>query len=285
MKSVLVTGANGQLGVALRNISDSFDGFEFYFTDVDTLDICDKMQVEACVKLHRINMIVNCAAYTAVDKAEDDPELCMLINRDAVRNIGEVAVSVGAKVIHISTDYVFDGNGTRPYREDDATNPVSAYGAAKLAGEQALLSVCPDSVIIRTAWLYSETGSNFVKTMLSLGTERDRLSVVADQRGTPTYAADLADAIKSVLMAERFAPGIYHYTNEGVCTWYDFAVKIFELSGIKCAVNPLTTAEYPTRAKRPAYSVLDKSKIKSTYGIKIPEWESSLSLLVIENGK
>ena len=285
MKSVLVTGAKGQLGVALHNISESFSGFEFYFTDVDTLDICNKTDVEAFVKSHNIDAIVNCAAYTAVDKAEDDIDLCMRINCDAVRNLGEAAASVGAKVIHVSTDYVFDGCGTRPYREDDATNPASAYGTAKLAGEQALLAACPDSVIIRTAWLYSETGNNFVKTMLRLGAERDTLGVVADQKGTPTYAADLADAIKSILTAEQFAPGIYHYTNEGVCTWYDFAVKIFELAGIKCTVNPLTTAEYPTRAKRPMYSVLDKSKIKSTYGINIPEWESSLVSLVMKNGK
>ena len=276
MKSVLVTGADGQLGVALRNISESFSGFEFYFTDVNTLDICDKTQVDAFVKSRNINVIVNCAAYTAVDKAEDDTDLCMRINCDAVRNIGEVAASVGAKVVHVSTDYVFDGCGTRPYREDDVTNPTSAYGMTKLAGEQALLSVCPDSVIIRTAWLYLETGSNFVKTMLRLGSERDTLGVVADQKGTPTYAGDLADAIKSVLMAERFVPGVYHYTNEGICTWYDFAIKIFEIADVECCVEPVTTAEYPTRAKRPAYSVLDKSKIKEIYGIQIPAWEDGL---------
>ena len=276
MKSVLVTGANGQLGVALRNMSNSYAGIEFYFTDVDTLDICDKAQVAAFVKSHDINAIVNCAAYTAVDKAESDAELCMRINCDAVRNLGEVAASVGAKVIHVSTDYVFDGCGTRPYREDDATNPTSSYGRAKLAGEQALMSACSDYVIIRTAWLYSEVGSNFVKTMLRLGAERDTLGVVADQKGTPTYASDLGGAIMAILMAERFESGIYHYTNEGVCTWYDFAVKIFDIAGITCDVKPLTTAEYPTPAKRPAYSVLDKSKIKNVYGIQIPAWEESL---------
>ena len=290
MKSVLVTGANGQLGIALRNISDSFAGFDFYFTDVDSLDICDKKQISSFVKKYNINVIVNCAAYTAVDRAEDETELCMSLNRDAVRIIGEVAISVGAKVIHVSTDYVFDGCGTRPYRENDTTNPTSVYGVSKLAGEQALLSVCSDTVIIRTAWLYYETGNNFVKTMLRLGAERDisrdvvykkgtlpePLGVVADQIGTPTYAGDLAEAIKAVLTAERFVPGIYNYSNEGVCTWYDFAVRIFELTGIKCTVSPLTTDEYPTRAKRPAYSVLDKSKIKAIYGIKIPEWENSL---------
>ena len=276
MKSILVTGANGQLGVALRNISDSYAGFEFFYTDIDTLDICDKELTDAFVKLIHPDVIINCAAYTAVDKAEDDILLCLRINRNALFNIGEAAVSVGAKVIHISTDYVFDGCETRPYLEDDATNPTSVYGLSKLAGEQALMSECSDYVIIRTAWLYSEIGSNFVKTMLRLGAERDTLGVVADQQGTPTYAGDLAEAIMKVLMAEQFVPGIYHYTNEGVCTWYDFAVKIFELTGIQCVVKPLTTAGYPTRAKRPAYSVLDKSKIKSIYGIKIPEWENGL---------
>ncbi|MDR0574790.1 MAG: dTDP-4-dehydrorhamnose reductase [Tannerella sp.] len=276
MESVLITGANGQLGAALRTVSDRFDGFEFYFTDVDALDICDKSQVRDFMKSYRIDYVVNCAAYTAVDKAEDDEETCMRINCDAVRNIGELAASLGAGVIHISTDYVFDGCAAHPYREDDITHPASVYGKAKLAGERALLSVCENSAIIRTAWLYSETGTNFVKTMLRLGTQRETLGVVADQWGTPTYAGDLADVIKTVLTAESFRPGVYHYTNDGACTWYDFAVKIFELAGVKCEVNPLTTAEYPARAKRPAYSILDKSKIKETYGIQIFPWEDSL---------
>ena len=276
MKSVLVTGANGQLGVALQSISDSFEGYKFYFKDIDTLDICDKVMVDVFVKSLDIDVIINCAAYTAVDKAEDDADSCLLINRDAVCNLGEIALSVGAKVIHISTDYVFDGCSTRPYREDDTTNPASVYGATKLAGEQALLSLFNDSVIIRTAWLYSETGSNFVKTMLRLGAERDTLGVVADQKGTPTYAGDLAVAIMTILTSEKFVPGIYHYTNEGECTWYDFAVKIFQIAGLKCEVRPLTTEGYPTRAKRPAYSVLDKSKITTVYGLQIPDWENGL---------
>ena len=276
MRSILVTGANGQLGNALRIIEDGFDGIKLFFTDVDTLDICDKIRIETFVRSHRIDTIVNCAAYTAVDKAEDEVELCMRINRDAVRNIGEIAASAGVKVIHVSTDYVFDGCTAIPYRENDTTNPTSVYGASKLAGEQVLLQVCTDSVIIRTAWLYSETGSNFLKTMLRLGKERDIIGVVADQKGTPTYAGDLADAIKTVLMSEKFVPGIYHYTNEGSCTWFDFAVKIFETANIKCKVKPLATAEYPTRAKRPAYSILDKSKMKETYSIKIPVWENGL---------
>ncbi|MDR0393701.1 MAG: dTDP-4-dehydrorhamnose reductase [Tannerella sp.] len=276
MNSVLVTGANGQLGHALRTISGHFESFRLHFTDVDTLDISDKPAVAAYVKSFGIGAIINCAAYTAVDKAEDDAELCMRINCDAVRNIGEVAASSGARVIHVSTDYVFDGQGVRPYREDDAPNPSSVYGRSKLAGEQALMSACPDAVIIRTAWLYSETGANFVKTMLRLGTERGAVNVVADQQGTPTYAADLADTILKVLDAGKFVPGIYHYTDEGVCTWYDFAVGIFDLAGLDCRVNPLTTAGYPTRAVRPAYSVLDKTKIKETYGVTIPLWRESL---------
>lgn len=276
MKSILVTGANGQLGVALQHIADRFDGFEFFFTDVDVLDICDKRQLDDFVGTRDVSIFVNCAAYTAVDKAEDDVERCVRINRDAVRNIGEVATSTGAKVIHVSTDYVFDGTGTRPYRENDTTNPMSVYGKSKLAGEQALQAVCPDAVIIRTAWLYSETGVNFLKTMLRLGSERDSIGVVADQQGTPTYAGNLAEAIRSVITAERFVPGIYHYTDEGMCTWYDFAVKIFKEAGLSCSVKPLATAEYPTRACRPAYSVLDKTKIKTTYDLCIPTWEEGL---------
>jgi len=285
MEQVLVTGANGQLGTALRRISVTLTGFTCFFTDVDTLDIFDRAMLDAFVKTHGIGTIINCAAYTAVDRAEDDVERCMRINRDAVRTIGEVAASVKARVIHISTDYVFDGCGNRPYREDDPANPTTVYGKSKLAGEQALLHVCPDAMIIRTAWLYSETGSNFVKTMLRLGKERDTIGVVTDQKGTPTYAGDLAAAIGVVLTAERFIPGIYHYTNSGECTWYDFAVKIFELARMQCIIKPLTTAEYPTRAVRPAYSVLDTTKILATYGVEMPLWEERLGQLIIDNGQ
>jgi dTDP-4-dehydrorhamnose reductase len=276
MKSILVTGSNGQLGTALHNISGRFAGFKFHFTDIDTLDMLDRPAVGEAVESLRIDAVINCAAYTAVDRAEDDADACMRVNRDAVRNIGEAAASAGARVIHVSTDYVFDGKNTRPYREDDATNPSSVYGKSKLAGEQALLSACPGAVIIRTAWLYSETGNNFVRTMLRLGAERDAVNVVADQRGAPTYAADLAGAIMTVVTSGQFVPGIYHYSNEGICTWYDFAVKIFEHAGVKCRVHPVTTSEYPTRAARPAYSVLDKAKIRETWGVATPEWEDSL---------
>ncbi|MDR2149176.1 MAG: dTDP-4-dehydrorhamnose reductase [Tannerella sp.] len=280
MESILITGANGQLGNALQNICRNDNPYFFHFTDIQELDICDKGELNDFVKARNVRLIVNCAAYTAVDRAEDEPDLCFKINRDAVRNIGEVAAENGAKVIHISTDYVFDGQGNHPYREDDSTAPQSVYGHSKLEGENALLSACKDSIIIRTAWLYSETGNNFVKTMLRLGAERDSIGVVNDQQGTPTYAGDLAKAIQTIWQSVNFIPGIYHYTNEGVCTWYDFAVKIFELSGLPCLVKPLQTAEYPTKAKRPAYSVLDKTKIRETYSIHIPEWEESLDFVV-----
>jgi dTDP-4-dehydrorhamnose reductase len=278
INSVLVTGANGQLGRALRTISRRLENLRFHFTDVDTLDISDKPAIKACMESLGIDAIVNCAAYTAVDRAEDEAELCMRINCDAVRKIGEVAAGLGVKVIHLSTDYVFDGQqSVRPYREDDAPNPLSVYGKSKLAGEQALISACPDAVILRTAWLYSETGVNFVKTMLRQGIRRREVDVVADQWGTPTFAADLANAIIKILSADGFVPGVYHYTNEGSCTWFDFAVSIFALGGLTCRVNPLTTAEYrAARAIRPAYSVLDKTKIKETYRVDIPAWRESL---------
>jgi dTDP-4-dehydrorhamnose reductase len=285
MKSVVITGANGQLGGALRKVLDGIEGVKTYFTDVDTLDICDMQQVENFFHSHQIGTVVNCAAYTAVDRAEEDVDACMRINCDAVRTIGTLAAARHIKVIHLSTDYVFDGRNNRPYRETDETCPVSTYGMSKRAGEQALLSICNESVIIRTAWLYSENGSNFVKTMLRLGSERDTLRVVADQRGTPTYAGDLADVIKSILQADRFIPGIYHYTNEGDCTWYDFALKIMELADMRCQVYPQTTAEYPAPATRPAYSVLDKSKIKETYAIQIPAWEESLRICLGNMGQ
>ena len=284
MDSVLVTGANGQLGNVLRHCTEGMDGFRFYFTDVDTLDICDKVQVGDFVRSHDIGTVVNCAAYTAVDRAEDDVETCTRINCDAVRTIGEIAASTGAGVIHISTDYVFDGCGSRPYRETDATHPVSVYGKTKLAGERALSDTCENSIILRTAWLYSGTGTNFVKTMLRLGKERETVGIVADQHGTPTYAGDLADVIKTILTKGLMPPGIYHYANEGECTWYDFAVKIFELAGLPCTVRPLSTPEYPTRAPRPAYSVLDKTKIKETLSIQIPPWETSLKKSMV-NGQ
>lgn len=279
MKTILVTGANGQLGNSIRLLAGRYPHYTFIFTDVDTLDITDPVAVQTAVKENQVNYILNCAAYTAVDKAEDNEALCRRLNSYAVGVLGKAASEVGAKMIHVSTDYVFSGNNYRPYTETDDTRPVSAYGRTKLAGEEILKEVCPDSVIIRTAWLYSEFGNNFVKTVLRLGKERDELRFVFDQIGTPTYAGDLAAAILSVVASDEkgaFVPGIYHFSNEGVCSWYDFTVKVLEIAGIDCRVFPIETKEYPTKAVRPPYSVLNKKKIKETYGLTIPHWEASL---------
>lgn len=279
MKTILVTGANGQLGNSIRLLADRHPQYQFLFTDVDTLDITDPAAVKAAVQDNQVNYIINCAAYTAVDKAEDNEELCRRLNSYAVGLLGKAAHEAGAKMIHISTDYVFSGTSCLPYKETDDTRPVSTYGRTKLAGEEVLMEVCPDAVIVRTAWLYSEFGSNFVKTVLRLGKERDELGFVFDQIGSPTYAGDLAAAILTIVVSDErdaFIPGIYHYSNEGVCSWYDFTVKILEIAGISSRVFPIETKDYPTRAVRPPYSVLNKSKIKETYSIAIPHWESSL---------
>lgn len=279
MKTILVTGANGQLGNSIRLLAKHYPQYNFLFTDVDTLDITDPQAVGKAIKDNQVDYVVNCAAYTAVDKAEDDEELCRRLNSYAVGVLGKAAHEAGAKMVHVSTDYVFSGTGCLPYKETDETRPVSVYGRTKLAGEQILQEVCPEAVIIRTAWLYSEFGSNFVKTVLRLGKERDELRFVFDQIGTPTYAGDLAAAILAILDAGEkgtFVPGIYHFSNEGVCSWYDFTVKILEIAGIACRVFPIETEEYPTRAVRPPYSVLNKKKIKETYGVTVPHWEESL---------
>ena len=280
MKTLLVTGANGQLGNSIRLLAKNYSGYNFLFTDVDTLDITDPAAVRAMIKDNRVDYVLNCAAYTAVDKAEEDEALCRRINAFAVGVLGEAAHEAGAKMIHVSTDYVFNGTGYRPYVETDATRPVSAYGRTKLAGEEILQEVCTDAVIIRTAWLYSEFGNNFVKTVLRLGKERDELGFVFDQIGTPTYAGDLAAAMLVVTSDERnaFVPGIYHFSNEGVCSWYDFTVKILQIAGVDCRVLPIETKDYPTKAVRPPYSVLNKRKIKETYGVAIPHWEESLCM-------
>ena len=276
MKTILVTGANGQLGNSIRRLAAGYPQYAFVFTDVDTLDICDAQAVNAFVKEKQVDYIINCAAYTAVDKAEDDEALCLRINRDAVRNLGEAARMAGARVIHVSTDYVFDGTAHIPYTEDCDPCPDSVYGTTKLEGEYDVMNYCEKAVVIRTAWLYSTFGNNFVKTMIRLGKERDSLGVVFDQIGTPTYANDLAQAIYTIIN-KGIVRGIYHFSNEGVCSWYDFTVAIHRLAGItSCKVKPLHTAEYPAKANRPAYSVLDKTKIKTTFGIEIPHWEESL---------
>lgn len=286
-KNILITGANGQLGNEIKRISIQHENnFRFFFTDVAELDITDRQAVDTFIKDNNINYIINCAAYTAVDKAEDDIDLCYKINRDAAANLGMAATNYNAKVIHVSTDYVYDGTATEPYREDATVNPQSVYGKSKREGETELLKACPESIIIRTAWLYSIFGNNFVKTMIKLGKERDSLNVVADQTGTPTNAADLAHAIIRILdysEANHFEKGIYHYSDEGATTWYDFTLMIHKFAGITdCKVNPITTDQYPAKAPRPKYSVLDKTKIKKTFNIHIPQWEDSLETCIKE---
>ena len=283
MKNILVTGANGQLGQSLFRLTGEYPQYNFFFTDVDTLDICNKEAITDYVQSKNIHCILNCAAYTAVDNAEDNTESANKINNEAVKNLGEVAHLVKARMIHISTDYVFDGKSYLPYKESDPTCPASVYGKTKLEGELSLLKVCPEAVIIRTSWLYSEFGNNFVKTMIRLGQERDELRVIFDQVGTPTYAGDLASAMLVILSQGEIGggtPGIYHFSNEGVCSWYDFALKIMQLKQISCFVHPIETKDYPTRASRPHYSVLNKAKIKTTYGITIPHWEESLTEMI-----
>ena len=276
MKNILITGANGQLGNEIRVASAHFPQFRFFFTDVTELDICNREAVHAYMAENHMDGIVNCAAYTAVDKAEDDAETCYRINRDAVKNLAEAAREYKLDIIHVSTDYVFDGKSYLPYTEVMPVNPSSVYGKSKLEGERILMEICPEAVIVRTSWLYSSFGNNFVKTMLRLGQERDMLNVIFDQVGTPTYAADLAVALLSILAAGKPAGGIYHYSNEGVCSWYDFTRSIHQLAGISCDLVPIESKEYPVRTPRPHFSVLNKAKIKQTYGIEIPHWEDSL---------
>ena len=282
--NILITGSGGQLGSELRKILGERPNI--FYTDVKELDITKSEQVERFLFENRIDLIVNCAAYTAVDKAEEDEETAMRVNRDAPENLAKGALAVwragasgkgGPLLIHISTDYVFDGTGHRPYREDSPTAPASAYGRTKLAGEEAVLKSGCNGIIIRTSWLYSGYGANFVKTIHRLSGERDSLDVVFDQVGTPTYAGDLATVICKVMTVWESADekrrrelcGIYHYSNEGVCSWYDFAKEIVKNS---CRINPVTSDKFVTKAVRPAYSVLDKGKIKSTFGVEIRHW-------------
>lgn len=276
MKRILITGANGQLGNEMRVLSEEYLEHAYFFTDVAELDICNEQAVMDFVKANGIHTIVNCAAYTAVDNAEDHVEFCTRLNADAVGNLAKSAEANGAEFIQISTDYVFDGTAHAPYQETDPTCPESVYGSTKLEGERNALAYCSRAMVIRTAWLYSTFGNNFVKTMIRLGKERDSLGVIFDQIGTPTYARDLARAIFEAIR-QGVVPGVYHFSNEGVCSWYDFTKAIHRLAGItNCKVKPLHTSEYPTKAKRPHYSVLDKSKIKATYDLEVPYWEESL---------
>ena len=275
--NILITGCRGQLGSEMQLLEAEHPQHTYFNTDVDELDITNRPAVERFVLDNAIDGIVNCAAYTAVDRAEDNPQLCGLLNTLAPAYLAAAIERRGGWLVQISTDYVFDGTNHIPYTETDPVSPNSVYGRTKLSGEQEAQRACCHTMIIRTAWLYSAFGNNFVKTMLRLGHEREDIGVIFDQIGTPTYARDLARAIFTAI-EQGICPGIYHFSNEGVTSWYDFTKAIHRLAGITtCHVRPLHTSEYPTPAARPHYSVLDKTKIKQTYGIEIPYWEESLS--------
>ena len=277
MKKILVTGANGQLGSEMRKLGVVSPN-EYIFTDVAELDITNKEAVMAFVADNQISIIVNCAAYTNVDKAEDDAATAELINATAVRNLAEAVKAVDGTLFHVSTDYVFGAEGNTPRTEDMPTNPLGVYGVTKLHGEQAIAEVGAKALIFRTAWLYSEYGNNFLKTMLRLTKEKETLSVVFDQVGTPTYAGDLAMTIFSIIEGDYYAgnEGVYHFSNEGVCSWYDFAREIASAMGHTCNINPCHSSEFPSKVTRPPYSVLDKTKIKKTFGVDIPHWRESM---------
>ena len=276
MKNVLITGSRGQLGSELQQLAQHCGEFNYFFTDVEELDVCNEQAVMDFVTRNQIDVIVNCAAYTAVDRAEDDPKLCNELNHNAPGYLAKAIETRKGALIQISTDYVYDGTAHTPYREDHIPCPSSMYGITKLAGEKEAQRFCKRVMVIRTAWLYSVYGNNFVKTMLRLGVERPEIGVIFDQVGTPTYARDLAVAI-FVALKQGIVPGVYHFSNEGVCSWYDFAKAVHRIAGIAdCMVNPLRTEDYPTKACRPSYSVLDKSKIKQVYGLNIPHWLDSL---------
>ena len=274
--NILVTGCKGQLGTELQKIANSER--QWFFTDIDTLDICNKAAVKAYFETNQIDVCINCAAYTAVDKAEEEPQLATFVNTLAPRLLAEACRKHNALLMHISTDYVFGGDANKPYKEDDPINPKSVYGGTKADGELVIRNSGCNYMIVRTAWLYSSVGKNFVKTMLMLGDTKDEINVVADQKGCPTWAHDLAVALMALLNknGKNEVHETFHFTNEGQITWYDFATAIMEIGGKSCKVNPITTDQYPTKAKRPTYSVLDLSKIKEYVGIEIPFWRDSL---------
>ena len=274
--NILITGSNGQLGSEIRELSSNYS-YTFFFTDRTNIDITSKDSISSFCQTNNINIIINCAAYTAVDKAESDELNADLVNRKAVKKLALVSSELNIKLIHISTDYVFDGRNFKPYCEEFQTNPQGVYGKTKLDGENEMRDINPkNSIIIRTSWVYSSFGNNFVKTMLKLGRERDELNVIFDQVGTPTYAGDLAEAILKIISSEKIISGIYHFSNEGVCSWYDFTKTIHRIAGITCNVKPIESKDFPAKVTRPHYSVLNKAKIKSVYSIEIPYWEDSL---------
>ncbi len=280
MKKILVTGGNGQLASCIKDVAHTIEGYEFIYVDLPELDITDNAQVRSFFNANELSYCVNCAAYTAVDKAETEKELAVSVNVLGAKNLAESCKAYGVVMFQISTDFVFDGSQGKVYSENDTTNPLGVYGLTKLQGEDAVTKTLKQHFILRTSWLYSEHGHNFVKTMLRLGAERDTLNIVVDQIGTPTYAGDLARLIVQLISRESDAYGTYNYSNEGVASWYDFAKAIFELANMDCNVLPIRTEAYPTPAKRPAFSVMDKSKIKDKYRVQIPYWRESLSRVI-----
>lgn len=287
MNNILITGANGQLGSEFRAIHKEYPQWNFTFTCKDELDICDKEKIEQFCKEKNISYIVNCAAYTAVDNAQNDFETALKINHEAVRNLALTCKEFNIGLIHVSTDYVFDGFHYKPYTESDNTDPKTAYGQTKLLGENEILKINPpNSLIIRTSWVYSSFGKNFVKTMLRLGKEKQSIGVVYDQIGSPTYARDLAKAILDILPnIQNSTFNIYHYSNEGAISWFDFAKEIMKMAKLTCAVNPILSKDYSTPTARPHYSLLDKSKIKNQFDLKIPYWKDSLDACLKELGE
>jgi len=273
---ILVTGSNGQLGNELRQLAPAFSSYQFIFTDVDELSIIDEKAVEDFFREQQPAFLVNCAAYTAVDKAEVDVDLANQINGIAVGILASASKKYGTQFIHISTDYVFDGNASMPLKETDQVHPVNVYGSSKLLGEKLAYQNNSETMTIRTAWVYSFYGNNFVKTMMRLMKERESIGVVSDQIGSPTYAADLAQIIMQIIVSGKWVPGIYHFSNEGVISWFDFANEIKRIINSPCSVIPLTTEQFPTPAKRPQYSVLDKTKIQKTFSVKLKDWKESL---------
>ena len=279
--NILITGSNGQLGSEIKDLVTNYKNFNFFFMDFPELNICKSEELNAFIVDQNINTVINCAAYTAVDKAEKDEHTAQKVNSEGVLNLVNALKKVNGKLIHISTDYVFDGNHSQPYKESDPVSPVGVYGETKRAGELAVLNSSIDALVIRTSWMYSVYGNNFLKTMLKLGHDKDELGVIFDQVGTPTNASDLAKTCLDILAysieANINSKGkIYHYSNEGVTSWYDFSKAIMELGSIDCKIRPIETKDYPTPAKRPHYSVLNKSKIKTDFNIQIPNWRDSL---------
>ena len=288
--NILVTGSNGQLGSEIKDLAVNYSEFNFIFKDLPELDICNKIKLDHFVRENKINTVINCAAYTAVDSAENDYEMAKKVNREGVNNLVNAIKNVNGKLIHISTDYVFDGNHFLPYKESDKVNPMGVYGITKRNGELAVIKSGIDAIVIRTSWLYSAYGNNFVKTMLKLGAEKNELKVIYDQVGTPTNASDLAKTCLDILVFTKkiklnLNGSLYHYSNEGVASWYDFSVAIMDLSRLNCDVKPIETKDYPSLAKRPYFSVLNKFKIKNDFKVEIPHWRDSLKRCILKINK